>query len=198
MLSTDKVTESINAKIKKLEEHIHDTQFFGQYKMNLINVLETFNEFCNNMSSYKNQDCLEHLLYSPYFENKAIKGKQDKEIGKIIHKHNESVKRLADLKEQKDLAYRPFNKVSYLLKSVTIHYGDLNSGHYYTYIRRKNEWFKFNDTVVKQVLEKTVFEDSQGKLHPFANCYCLFYSLEEGETLKGEMSGREDYNNESF
>lgn len=179
------MTSSLNEKIKKLEEHNYTIENYGPYKMNLVAVLQTFDEFCVNSEHYNNPNSLENLLYEPYFEKKGKKGKQNKAISKILFKYDESVKRLSSLKMQKEVAYRPLNKTAYILKGVTIHLGDLSSGHYYTYIRINTKWYKFNDTVVKEVVESEVMDDARGKLNPFSNCYCLFYALESEEVFDG-------------
>lgn len=181
ILETDKTTETINQKIKLVEEQLHTAKYFGYYKMDIIQVLETFDDFCNQQKEYKDPNSLNNMFHSDYFEKKSLKKKQSKEINRIIARYNKMKKWLEELVEQKDKAYQPFNKVSYLLKAVIIHYGEINSGHYYTYVRLNDEWFRFNDITVTKVNEKTVFDDAQGLIHPYANCYCLFYSLEETE-----------------
>jgi hypothetical protein len=181
------VAQNTNQKIKALESHFHDAEFYGPYKLNLIQVLETFQEFCSASVNYKDPQCLESLLYSEYFEAKGRKEKQAREVARITKRHKEAADRLAALSESKITAYQTLNKCVYRLLSVTIHYGDLQGGHYYSYIRKGDDWFKFNDTVVTPVSQQTVLDDAQGKKLFYANCYCLFYEFERDESdLRGK------------
>ncbi len=59
----------------------------------------------------------------------------------------------------------------YRLHSVLVHSGDVNTGHYYAYIRQDDEvgpaperasWFKYDDEVVTKVSEAEMLEDSFG------------------------------------
>lgn len=53
---------------------------------------------------------------------------------------------------------------SYLLHAVVVHSGDVNSGHYYVYIRPNLEagWFKFDDDTVTPCSEYCAVEDNYG------------------------------------
>lgn len=188
VLALDLVAQNANAKIKTLENHFHDVRFYGPYKLDLAQVLETFQEFCDNSATYKDPQSLESLLYSEYFEAKGRKEKQRKEVARILKRHREAQERLEALTESKVTAYQSLNKCVYRLQSVTIHYGDLQGGHYYSYVRREEKWFKFNDAVVTPVSQQTVFDDAQGKKLFYANCYCLFYEFERDD---GEPRARE-------
>lgn len=180
-------TQNTNQKIRDLQENIHLSEFYGPHKLNLMQVLETFKHYCENVGRYNNKDSLEYLLYSRYFEEKGKKGKLGREIGKLLNNGNKEKIRLAELRAEKAKAYSALSKVSYRLLSVTIHYGDLTGGHYYSYVRVGERWLRFNDTVVTEVPQSTVFADGQGLLSAYAGCYCLFYEFEgdeEGEAGK--------------
>lgn len=181
MLATDFDTQKTNQKIRDLQNNIHESEFYGPHKLNLMQVLDTFKHYCENVGKYNNKDSLEYLLYSRYFEEKGKNGKLGKEINKLLNNGNQEKVRLSELKADKAKAYAPFSKVSYRLLSVTIHYGDLTGGHYYSYVRVGDRWFRFNDTVVTEVPKSKVFEDGQGLLSSFAGCYCLFYEFEQDE-----------------
>jgi len=53
---------------------------------------------------------------------------------------------------------------SYVLHAVVVHSGDVNSGHYYAYIRPTLDegWFKFDDDVVTPCSEYAAVEDNYG------------------------------------
>ena len=60
-------------------------------------------------------------------------------------------------------------KHNYLLKGTINHIGNLNSGHYFCFIKIENEWFKFNDCNVEKISEMDFNSDS---------AYVLIYEKE--------------------
>lgn len=54
----------------------------------------------------------------------------------------------------------------YQLFGVAIHFGTINQGHYYAYVRRDGNWYKFNDEYFAQVRLKEVLDQQ---------AYLLFY-----------------------
>ncbi|KAI1940335.1 hypothetical protein LOZ12_004568 [Ophidiomyces ophidiicola] len=60
------------------------------------------------------------------------------------------------------------SKYNYDLLSVVVHIGDIDSGHYLTYCRQGEQWFKFNDDKVTLATESEVLD---------ADAYLLFYTL---------------------
>ncbi|KAI5361619.1 Putative Zinc finger, RING/FYVE/PHD-type, ubiquitin specific protease [Septoria linicola] len=58
----------------------------------------------------------------------------------------------------------------YELSSVVVHKGKIDSGHYISYSRQDDDWFRFDDSMVVQVDEKDVLN---------AEAYMLFYVVEE-------------------
>lgn len=54
----------------------------------------------------------------------------------------------------------------YELYSVVVHKGKMDSGHYISYSKDKNDWFMFDDSKVVLVSEADVLQ---------ANAYLLFY-----------------------
>jgi ubiquitin C-terminal hydrolase len=61
------------------------------------------------------------------------------------------------------------NKYKYNLLSVANHDGNLNGGHYYSYVKNMNDkWYRFNDTNVSQIKKDDIVSDS---------AYCLFYQI---------------------
>eukprot|EP01080_Neovahlkampfia_damariscottae_P003426 gene3426-5971_t len=54
-------------------------------------------------------------------------------------------------------------ETDYVLFGVLIHSGNVDSGHYYSFIQKeKGQWFKFNDEKVFTLNEESVFKDSFG------------------------------------
>lgn len=54
----------------------------------------------------------------------------------------------------------------YDLSSVVVHIGQMSGGHYITYCRKEERWFKFDDSKVTTVSEAEVLD---------AEAYILFY-----------------------
>jgi len=86
---------------------------------------------------------------------------------------------LAPYTEERD------EKNVYALYSVIVHLGDgLSEGHYYTYIRKGAEWYKFNDCYVTKSSKEEAVEGTFGGEHEYknkmkvANAYYLVYVKE--------------------
>lgn len=65
---------------------------------------------------------------------------------------------------------RPPTRPVYELSSVVVHKGKIDNGHYVSYSRQGDEWFRFDDSMVVQVEEKEVLG---------AEAYMLFYVVRE-------------------
>ncbi|KAJ3119387.1 ubiquitin-specific protease ubp2 [Nowakowskiella sp. JEL0407] len=68
----------------------------------------------------------------------------------------------------------PPSKTKYTLHAVFIHEGQADFGHYWSFMydRQTKRWLKYNDSIVTEVPESVVFEDTTGSS---ANAYCLMY-----------------------
>ena len=78
--------------------------------------------------------------------------------------------------EQKDKITPP-KKTKYYLTGVIIHEGNVNYGHYYSYVKIGKDWFCFDDLRVNQVSLETVLIAGQGFGEKKSeNCYCLVYA----------------------
>ena len=70
-----------------------------------------------------------------------------------------------DINKDKNYYYNNQNKKKYTLFSIIVHEGQINSGHYYSYIYNfdKKNFYKFNDSSVSKVINKVeIFEDNFG------------------------------------
>ncbi|KAI5188493.1 ubiquitin carboxyl-terminal hydrolase 7 [Nematocida sp. AWRm77] len=70
----------------------------------------------------------------------------------------------------------------YSLYSVNVHFGDgISEGHYYAYIKKGADWFKFNDCYVTRSTAREAIEGTFGGQHEYknrvktANAYYLVY-----------------------
>ncbi|KAI5170992.1 ubiquitin carboxyl-terminal hydrolase 7 [Nematocida sp. LUAm3] len=92
--------------------------------------------------------------------------------------------------EQIDLS--PYTKTQkdtkYKLYAVNVHMGDgLSEGHYYAYIKKNSNWYKFNDCYVTESSEREAVEGTFGGSHEYknkqktANAYYLVYIRESQE-----------------
>merc|ERR1719198_2866592 len=76
-----------------------------------------------------------------------------------VHKWNEVIEFPTTLKVDKFVP----GTCSYALHSVTTHEGQLDSGHYRTYIRPKQgTWYKFDDAVVTECSEYDAVQANYG------------------------------------
>ena len=83
--------------------------------------------------------------------------------------------KINELKE-KQSKIRPPELLKYSLKGVIIHEGTVSYGHYYSYVKINENWFKFNDLEVEQVSEEIVMNNGRGlSSKKSSNCYCLVY-----------------------
>jgi ubiquitin carboxyl-terminal hydrolase 22/27/51 len=62
------------------------------------------------------------------------------------------------------------DQAMYELSSVVVHKGKMDSGHYISYSKQEQQWFRFDDSMVVQVDEKEVLN---------AEAYMLFYVVAE-------------------
>eukprot|EP01084_Bolivina_argentea_P160218 279017_1 len=79
---------------------------------------------------------------------------------------DDSVGRYKD-DDNKDSADHGNNGLHYSLRSIVMHQGRLEKGHYYTYVRRKRQdneirWYKLDDNRVSSVEESEVLDDAFG------------------------------------
>ena len=112
----------------------------------------------------------------------------------------------------------PDEYYQYKLKGVVVHYGTVDGGHYYSYIKERgtSEWFEFNDTSVREYDPAELAEDTFGgtfkhgrrtdrsgrvfteseRLH---NAYVLIYEREEfldsSKVVDLVESGEKDFKN---
>ena len=106
--------------------------------------------------------------------------------------------------QQIDLAQYTMEKESanvYNLYGVNVHLGDgMSEGYYYAYIKKKGEWYKFNDCYVTRAMESEAVEGTFGGAHEYknkkkiANAYYLVYikETEEKALLESETEGVPD------
>ncbi|OBZ83177.1 Ubiquitin carboxyl-terminal hydrolase 2 [Choanephora cucurbitarum] len=97
--------------------------------------------------------------------------KEAEEKRALIEEGNQ---RIAELKKSIETQYKDHTKVAYNLHAVFIHQGQANYGHYWIYIldHVKNQWWKYNDSLVTKVNESEIFHDTTGST---ANPYFLVY-----------------------
>ncbi|RCH89780.1 ubiquitin-specific protease ubp2, partial [Rhizopus stolonifer] len=86
----------------------------------------------------------------------------------------EGNQKIQELKSKIASQYKDYTKVAYNLHAVFIHQGQANYGHYWIYIldHAKNQWWKYNDSLVTKVNESEIFHDTTGST---ANPYFLVY-----------------------
>jgi len=77
----------------------------------------------------------------------------------------------------------------YQLHSVLVHEGNVNSGHYYSFLNQNDNWFKCNDTQIIQVPESEVWDVSLGGNNNNGSAYCLIYY----DTSKVNISTMDQY-----
>ena len=70
--------------------------------------------------------------------------------------------------------YSDMTFVEYRLHAVLMHEGEASFGHYWIYIwdQVQSKWFKYNDSIVEEVSESVVFQDTSGRN---SNVYALAY-----------------------
>ncbi|OAG29974.1 ubiquitin carboxyl-terminal hydrolase 7 [Nematocida displodere] len=86
----------------------------------------------------------------------------------------------------------------YSIYSVNVHHGDgMGEGHYYAYVRKGREWYKFNDCYVTKSSKSEAIRGTYGGRHEYknkfniANAYFLVYIKEEME--EELLNGQADF-----
>ena len=64
-----------------------------------------------------------------------------------------------DLKQFMDPIY-DLNNYIYSLKGIINYKGNLDNGHYWSYIKIYNIWFEFNDSIIKKIEKIDLNNDS--------------------------------------
>lgn len=64
-------------------------------------------------------------------------------------------------KEQQNENLKEQNS-EYTLRGTIIHSGTSEAGHYYSFIKQKEKWFKFNDEIIEEVDYSKVEEEAYG------------------------------------
>lgn len=62
----------------------------------------------------------------------------------------------------------PDDYYQYKLKGIVIHAGTAESGHYYSFIRENNQWYEFNDTVVRRIDSSDIPNEAFGGEEKFS------------------------------
>ncbi|OBZ88825.1 Ubiquitin carboxyl-terminal hydrolase 2 [Choanephora cucurbitarum] len=94
-----------------------------------------------------------------------------KEYRRLIKRDNRKIKKL---EKKIQTQYKDHTKVAYKLHAVFIHQGQANYGHYWVYIldHAKDQWWKYNDSLVTEVDENEIFHSTTGSA---TNPYFLAY-----------------------
>jgi ubiquitin carboxyl-terminal hydrolase 22/27/51 len=95
--------------------------------------------------------------------------KKSKSKDKDKDKEREKEKEKEKEKDAKAAAEAAKIEPLYTLSSVIVHKGKIDSGHYVSYARQGEEWFRFDDSMVVRVEEKEVLG---------AEAYMLFYCVD--------------------
>ena len=166
------------------------SQCFRTLPRMLVFVLKRFEFNYDTMQKIKINDYYEFPLEldlnkytQDYIDSKDNKDNKD-------NKENEN----KENKDNNDKSNKQDNK--YTLKSVVIHQGYSEGGHYYAFIKDNlsQEWYQFNDTRVNKFnlddLGAEAFggKDSESKIEKNRNAYLLFYE-------KIDDSNCESFNN---
>ncbi|KAI8899811.1 hypothetical protein BC833DRAFT_647586 [Globomyces pollinis-pini] len=105
---------------------------------------------------------------------------------------NETMLKITSLTNSKLQMFEDMNTEEYMLYGAFFHQGDANFGHYWQFLYdvHQKRWLKFNDSLVTEVPESQVFEDTTGKTY---NTYTLIY-IKSGqlETLTRPMVRTEE------
>eukprot|EP01080_Neovahlkampfia_damariscottae_P010741 gene10741-3361_t len=106
----------------------------------------------------------------------------------VQSKINVLKEKISELQTTAESLYDFSNKFhEYQLHSVLVHEGNVNSGHYYSFLFQNDHWFKCNDTQIIQVSEEEVWKVSEGGSN--SSAYCLIYY----DTSKVNISKMDQY-----
>ena len=110
-----------------------------------------------------------NLDLTPYTTSSSSKRKKDVATGTNNSQKPDATKDGSLPNADASAAIKPIFELS----SVVVHKGKIDNGHYISYSRQGDEWFRFDDSMVVQVDEKEVLG---------AEAYMLFYVAREIES----------------
>lgn len=88
----------------------------------------------------------------------------------------------------------PKNTYLYDLYAILIHQGEINSGHYYAYIKVKGIWYEFNDENITKVPSQKLhncfgLRNASAYLLLYQRKFPLFYKVDPAKLVDGNPSG---------
>ena len=97
-----------------------------------------------------------------------------KTIESLTQSMNEKKDEIERIEEDLETLFDDMDGDPYELYAVFIHMGDVDSGHYYLYMKdmQLDRWIMYNDDIVKVVPESEIFSDTSGTK---SNAYLLIY-----------------------
>ena len=140
-------------------------------KEKLIDILNnyfkeiTVEKMCNNCEKKKSKKLIK-FCQIPEILIISLQRYDDNNKNDEIIEFNENL----DLREYIYNKLIDSNNTLYELLSIIYHEGDINFGHYYSYIKINNEWYEFNDGNVKK---KNKIELESNKI------YILYYKRKQ-------------------
>jgi hypothetical protein len=200
--------------LEKLEKSIPET--VPMFQVCLLNRIETMNgdRFSENQEKFnvlplavencRNFDESLQKLSEPDIINQYRIGDEFYDVRKITEIESLPDRLIIQLKrfEYSFNTYRRYKVTShydfqmkvtiktrdYLLRGVVVHRGDVDAGHYLSYIREKDIWYCYNDSSVTQVTDQQMFQEAA--IHGYLLFYCVEtppFELRLLTTLKNEV-----------
>lgn len=174
--------DNMNLSLEKREKYQNIKKEINEYEQKL-----------NNEKNYNNKGLSKvEILTSTLeilFEGQIFNDDVQKTGDYINYLLNQSIERIStfdfilkDKKTELDQIFFSMMKSSYKIHSILVHQGNVESGHYFSFIHQNDKWFKCNDETVTEIPEKEVLELSTGGKDD-SSAYCLIYYDESESEL---------------
>ncbi|ORX54410.1 cysteine proteinase [Hesseltinella vesiculosa] len=152
-------------QLAQCEQAIHDLTMNKEYPMPIPDMLETT---ANILKEHQDDQTMDREKYQNAM---ALLEQEIASTRQVIQENTTEADRLRECIQHE---YDDMTEYAYVLHAVFIHQGQANYGHYWVYLldHVKQQWWKFNDSVVTKVQETEIFKDTTGST---ANPYFLVY-----------------------
>ena len=166
----------IESKIQNVEakqKMLYQTDNEGKNMFELVNLSKQM------LSTIDNLDKNHMLAYDSGEDDfKATKRFLESYKDQLLNSQQNLEAQLKSMKDQLKVSYEGMDKTKYILTAIIIHTGSVGGGHYYSYIKELEKWWRLSDHQCIEASKEMAFKEGIGYHGSNTNAYLLVYSIE--------------------